>query len=97
MKPALKVVVSSEYRIEKNIPVKRIVRGTIIYPFADMVKGDSFLVKTDGSHKAYRGASNSLHRQIRMFNARFSAEPSGEVGEAFENRQDLVRWRKRSH
>jgi hypothetical protein len=75
LKPALKVVVSSEYRIEKNIPVKRIVRGTIIYPFADMVKGDSFLVKTDGSHKAYRHASNSLHRQIRMFNSRFSADP----------------------
>lgn len=74
MKPALKVVVSSEFRIDKGIPVKRIVRGVIIYPFADMVKGDSFFVPAT-TYPAYRSTSNSLHRQIRMFNNRFSADP----------------------
>jgi hypothetical protein len=74
MKPALKVVVSSEYRIEKNIPVKRIARGVIIYPFADMVRGDSFLVPA-ATQPEYKRISNSLHRQVRMFNKQFSADP----------------------
>lgn len=70
MKPAFKLV-ESAYRIEKNIPVKRIARGVIIYPFADMLKGDSFLVPA-ADQKAYRCASNSLHRQARMFNKQFA-------------------------
>lgn len=73
MKPALKVVVSSSYRIEKGIPVNRIARGVIIYPFADMVKGDSFLVPA-ADDLEYKRVSNSLNRQVRMFARMFGAE-----------------------
>jgi hypothetical protein len=73
MKPELKVVSSNAYRIEKNVPITTVLRGTIIYPFADMKRGDSFLVPATGEPELKR-AGNSLHRQVRMFLGRFGQE-----------------------
>jgi hypothetical protein len=59
MKPALKIVSTSAFRIEKGVPITTQVRGTILYPFADMAKGDSFLVPTSSP----KGATARLQRR----------------------------------
>lgn len=73
MKPALKVVATSPYRIEKGIPLSTPVRFEIVYPFADMLKGDSFLVCGAGDADLKK-KGNRIHRQVRLFKRMYGSD-----------------------
>lgn len=70
MRPALKLI-ETPYRIEKGIDIPHSIRGDILYPFADMLKGDSFLVPC-GPTELQR-LRNKLGKQIKLFAKRFGA------------------------
>lgn len=73
MKPLLKVVESSAFRIEKGVAIPHSARGDILYPFADMSKGDSFLVPAT-TEADRRRIANRLGKQRKLFAKRFGLE-----------------------
>jgi hypothetical protein len=72
MKPALKVI-ATRYRIEKGVPLSPPMRFEIEFPFADMSKGDSFVMAAPGPAELKTNA-NRIHRQVRLFKRMYGGD-----------------------